>query len=46
MNLELFDASTTWDAIPEAVLNHYDAQFTASGAYDDLGVCVILRYNM
>lgn len=38
INLELFRSETTWDAVPEAVLTHYDSQLTNSGSYDDLGV--------
>lgn len=38
MNQMLYDNSQTWDGIPETIFNHYDAMFTDSPSYDDLGV--------
>lgn len=40
MNLMLYRGETTWNSIPEAVLSHYDSQFTNGGSYDDLQVCL------
>lgn len=44
MNQMLYDRSTTWDAAPEAVITHYDAMFTDSPSYDDLGVSLLLQF--
>lgn len=35
MNMELANSATTYDGVPEAIFNHYDAQFTNGGAYDE-----------
>lgn len=35
MNLELANSATMYDGIPEAIFNQYNAEFIASGSYDE-----------
>ncbi|KAF8987983.1 Six-hairpin glycosidase [Hymenopellis radicata] len=45
MNQMLYDGTTTWDGIPEAVITNYDSMFTNSPSYDDLGWATLMSWK-